>query len=172
MVEPGLESEQFDSGNWLAVLPYAAFSYVEVLVPQSCPTFCDPLNCSPSGSSVHGTLQTRTLEWVAIPFSRGSTWSRDWTHVFCIAGRFFNIWLTREAGDGGSIPGLGRSPGEGNGYPLQYSCLENSMDRGTWGGYSLWGCKGSDMTEWLTLSLSYVEKNNGYSMSTCWMNKT
>ena len=36
------------------------------------------------------------------------------------------------AGDLGSIPGSGRSPGEGNGYPLQYSCLENSMDRGTW----------------------------------------
>ena len=35
-------------------------------------------------------------------------------------------------GDPGSIPGLGRSPGEGNGYPLQYSCLENSMDRGAW----------------------------------------
>ena len=36
------------------------------------------------------------------------------------------------AGDPGSIPGLGRSPGEGNGNPLQYSCLENSMDRGVW----------------------------------------
>ena len=36
------------------------------------------------------------------------------------------------AGDLGPIPGLGRSPGEGNGYPLQYSCLENSMDRGAW----------------------------------------
>ena len=50
--------------------------------------------------------------------------------------------------DLGSIPGWGRSPGEGNGNPLQYSCLENSMDRG----YSSWGCKESDMTEWLTLS--------------------
>ena len=37
-----------------------------------------------------------------------------------------------DAGDGGSIPGSGRSPGEGNGNPLQYSCLENSMDRGAW----------------------------------------
>ena len=37
-----------------------------------------------------------------------------------------------DAGDAGSIPGLGRSPGEGNGNPLQYSCLENSMDRGAW----------------------------------------
>ena len=38
----------------------------------------------------------------------------------------------RNAGDPGSIPGLGRSPGEGNGTPLQYSCLENPMDRGAW----------------------------------------
>ena len=40
--------------------------------------------------------------------------------------------LPANAGDAGSIPGLGRSPGEGNGNPLQYSCLENSMDRGAW----------------------------------------
>ena len=40
--------------------------------------------------------------------------------------------LPATAGDEGSIPGLGRSPGEGNGYPLQYVCLENSMDRGAW----------------------------------------
>ena len=50
------------------------------------------------------------------------------------------------AGDLGLIPGLGRSPGEGKGYPLQYSGLENSMD------YSSWGCKESDMTEQLSLS--------------------
>ena len=52
-------------------------------------------------------------------------------------------------GDLGLIPGLGRSPGEGKGYPLQYSGLENSMD-------SLWGCKESDMTEQLSLSLSHA----------------
>ena len=40
--------------------------------------------------------------------------------------------LPFNAGDPGSVPGSGRSPGEGNGYPLQYSCLENSMDRGAW----------------------------------------
>ena len=51
--------------------------------------------------------------------------------------------------DLGSIPGLGRSPWEGNDYPLQYSHLENSMDRGAWGSYSPWGCKQSDTTEWL-----------------------
>ena len=41
-------------------------------VTQSCPTLCDPLDCSPPGSSVHGILQARILEWAAIPFSRGS----------------------------------------------------------------------------------------------------
>ena len=50
----------------------------------------------------------------------------------------------------GSTSRSGRSPGEGKGYPLQYSCLENSMDRGAWGGYSPWGHKGSDTTEWLS----------------------
>ena len=52
-----------------------------------------------------------------------------------------------DTGDVGSIPGSGRSPGEGNGNPLQYSCLENSMDREAWWGYSRWGSTESDMTE-------------------------
>ena len=55
------------------------------------------MDCSPPGSSVHEILQTRILEWVAIPFSRGSSQPRDWTLVSCIAGRFFIIWATREA---------------------------------------------------------------------------
>ena len=53
--------------------------------------------CSLLGSSVHGILQARTLEWVASPFSRGSSWPRDQTGVSCIAGRFFTSWATREA---------------------------------------------------------------------------
>ena len=56
------------------------------------------------------------------------------------------------AGDLGLIPGLGRPPGEGNGNPLQYSCLENPMDRGAWqAAYSPWGLKESDTTEQLHL---------------------
>ena len=56
------------------------------------------------------------------------------------------------AGDPCSVPGSGRSPGEGDGYPLQHSCLENSMDREAWKAtYSLWGYKESDTTEPLTL---------------------
>ena len=60
-----------------------------VLVAQSCPTLCSPMDCSPPGSSVHGILQVRILEWVAIPFSRGSSQPRDRTWVSCIAGGFF-----------------------------------------------------------------------------------
>ena len=58
---------------------------------------CNPMDCSPPGCSVHEILQARILEWVAIPFSRGSSQPRDWTQVFHIAGRFFTIWATREA---------------------------------------------------------------------------
>ena len=135
---------------------------MKVLVSQSCPTLWDLLHYSPPGSSVHGILQARILEWVAIPFSRGSSRPKDQTQVSCIAGRFLTIWATREAlptppqkkknggfsggsdgkesacnaGDAGSIPGSGRSPGKGNGcllqYCLEYSCLENPMDRGAW----------------------------------------
>ena len=65
-------------------------------VVQSCPTLCDPVDCSPPGSSVHGILQARILEWVAISFSRGSSRPRDQTQVSCIAGRCFNLWTTRE----------------------------------------------------------------------------
>ena len=52
---------------------------------QSCPTLCDPMDCSPPGSSVHGTLQARILEGVAMPSSRASSWPRDLTHVFCVS---------------------------------------------------------------------------------------
>ena len=135
------------------------------------------MNCSLPDSSVHGIFQARILDWVAVPFSKGSSQSRDRTQVSHIAGGFFTIWATREslnlgiqlnwgplvsspfcsvcpvchlcspmgfpggsdskgsacyAGYPGLIPGLGRSPGKGNGYPFQYSGLENSMDRGAW----------------------------------------
>ena len=55
-----------------------------VLVTQSCPTLCNPMDCRPPGSSVHGILQARILEWVAMPSSRGSSPPRDWTQVSCI----------------------------------------------------------------------------------------
>ena len=65
-------------------------------VAQSCPTLCNPMDCSPPASSVHGILQARILEWVAISFSRGSSRPRDRTQVSRIAGRHFNLWATRE----------------------------------------------------------------------------
>ena len=52
-----------------------------MLVTQSCLTLCDPMDCSPPGSSVHGISQARILEWVTFPFSRGSSQPRDWTWV-------------------------------------------------------------------------------------------
>ena len=69
---------------------------VKVLVAQSCPTLYYPIYYSPSCSSVHGVLQARLLEWVAISFSRASSQPRVWTQVSCIAGRFFTIWATRQ----------------------------------------------------------------------------
>ena len=61
------------------------------------PILCNPMDCSLPGSSVHGILQLSILEWVTIPFSRGSSQLRDQTQVSCIAGRFSTIWATTEA---------------------------------------------------------------------------
>ena len=71
----------------------------KVKVSQSCPslTLCDPVACSLQGSSVHGILQARILEWVAIPFSRESFQPREQIQVSCIIGRFFTFWVTTEA---------------------------------------------------------------------------
>ena len=68
---------------------------VHMLVAQLCPTLCDPVDCNPSGFSIHGILQARILEWVAMPLSRGSSQSRNWSSVS--KGRFITIWATREA---------------------------------------------------------------------------
>ena len=67
-----------------------------VLVAQLCLTLCNPMDYSPSGSSVHEILQARILERVAVPFSRGSSRPRDQTQFSCTAGGFFIIWATRE----------------------------------------------------------------------------
>ena len=96
-------------GYVLCVLPYARYRrhcggqevlkvvfILKVKVTQLCPTLCNPMDCSLPGSPVHGILQARTLEWVAIPFPRGSFQPRIWTKVSCTASRFFTIWA-REA---------------------------------------------------------------------------
>ena len=111
--------------------------------------FCDSMDCSPLGSSVHGILQARILEWIAIPFSKGSSWLRDppgkpmhaymLTHIcmyiYVYYMHIIYTWgfpgssdskeFTCNTGDLGSMPGLGRSPGGGQGNPLQYIHLEN-----------------------------------------------
>ena len=66
-------------------------------VTQSCPALCDPMDCSLTGSSIHGIFQSRVLEWVAISFSRWSYQPRDQTQVSHIAGRRFTVWATWEA---------------------------------------------------------------------------
>ena len=70
---------------------------------QSCPTLCNPMDCSPPGSSVHGIFQPRILEWVAMSFSRGSSQSRDKTHVSCLGRRVLyelNHWGSPVGGEG------------------------------------------------------------------------
>ena len=67
-----------------------------VLAAQLCLTFCDPMDCSPPGSSVHGISLARILEWIAIPFSRGSSQPRDQTQVSSIANGILTVWATRE----------------------------------------------------------------------------
>ena len=62
-------------------LPIKPLSHVQL--------FCNPMGCSPTGSPIHGISQARILEWVALSFSRGSSWPRNRTHISCTAGEFF-----------------------------------------------------------------------------------
>ena len=78
------------TGTWSYSLH--SLSFLKVKVAQSCLTLCDPIDYT-----VHGILQARILEWVAVPFSKGSSQPRDRTQVSHIAGRFFTSWATREA---------------------------------------------------------------------------
>ena len=100
---------------------------------QSSLTLCDPMDCSLPGLSVHVIFQARILKWIAMPSSRMYTIYM----CVCVCVYVYIYGLPQmvkntaaNAGDVDSIPGLGRSPGGGNGNPLQYSCLENHMDRG------------------------------------------
>ena len=64
-------------------------------------TLYDPINCSPSDSSVHGIVQVRILEWVAMPFAKGSSLPRDRTWTSYISGRVLTVRATREAPENG-----------------------------------------------------------------------
>ena len=146
---------------------------VEVLDTQSCPALCNPMNYSLPGSSVHGILHTRKLEWVAIPFSRGSSQPRDESQVSCIAGGLFTNWAMREAKDLATreatrtslVAQLIKNPPAmretwvrtlGWEDPLEEERLPTPV---FWPGefhglYSPWGCKELDMTERLHTFLS------------------
>ena len=75
------------------------FLLLLLLSAQLCPILCDPMNCNPPDSSVHGISQSKILEWVAISFSRESSWPRDRTCISCLAGGFFTTSATWEAHD-------------------------------------------------------------------------
>ena len=82
-------------------------------VAQSCPALCNLMDCSLSDSSVHGIFQARILEWVAISFSRRTSWPRDRTRVSCIVGRCFTVWATREVLVGARVVAYRRGQSKG-----------------------------------------------------------
>ena len=116
---------------------------------QSCSTLCDPMDCSLPGSSVRGIFQARILEWVAISFSRGSSWPRDRTQVSSTADRRFTVWATREAYNQNTVK----------------KCIHRSIPETIWSLSS--GCFGTHSTllhdiriNLRTLaSINYLEKN-------------
>ena len=86
--------DYFQTTDWAlpsSFMPLESCICLTVLVTQLCPTLCDPMDWSPSGSSVHWILQARILEWITISFSRGSSRPRDWTQVSYIAGRLYHL---------------------------------------------------------------------------------
>ena len=102
-----------------------------------------------------------------MPHCRGSSWPRNQTHVCCssCAGRQrWDWWINNSpfkaenAGDVGLVPGLGRSPGKGNGNPLQCSCLRNPMDRGAWRATVCGVAKSWTRLSYWAQLLSYLEK--------------
>ena len=129
----------------------------ETEVAQLCPTLSDPMDCSLTGSSVHGIFQARVLEWgaIAIRVCKMVILLYLLSLLLCLG------FLDGSAGEESAcnaedtdvtlILGSERSPGGENASPLQYSCLEN-QSRGQRGlkGYSPEGCKELDTTEWLS----------------------
>ena len=129
-------------------------------VAQSCLTLRYPMDCSLPGSSVHGIFQARVLEWGAIAFSGGSMLTYGYFDPLgCIICSYVGLWYfpggsagnnsPASEADAASIPGLGRSAGEGNSNSLQHSCHGNPMDRGAWWATVHGVTKGLDTTEWL-----------------------
>ena len=113
---------------------------------QSCLPLCDSMDCSLPGSTGYRIFQARILKWVVISSSKGtvptqgsnplSHWGSHNSAIVVLSSGFSRGSVGKEstcrAGDTGSVPGLGRSPGEGHGNPVQCSCLENPMDWRAW----------------------------------------
>ena len=90
--------QNWDSSfSWIVRIKYTINRTIMCSVAQLCLTLGDPMGCSRPGSSAFEIFQARILEWAAISCSRGSSWPRDWTHISCIAGRFFTTSTTWEA---------------------------------------------------------------------------
>ena len=103
--DPGIKPEspelQADSlPTELSGKPWASESESESEVAQLCLTLCDPMDCNLPVFSVHGIFQARILDWVAISFSKRSSWPRDWTWVSHTAGRHLTVWATTEVHQG------------------------------------------------------------------------
>ena len=103
-------------------------------VAQSCPTLCNPMDCSLPGFSVLGIFQARILEWVAISFSRRSFWPRNRIRVSRIVGRRFTVWATREGWRNTKVIKLNNSIKiQSLGTSLVVQCLRIRLPmQGTW----------------------------------------
>ena len=150
-------------------------------VTQPCPTLCDPMGCSLPGSSVHGILQARVLEWVAISFSRGSSRPRDWTGVSHVTGRLLNVWAARKVPCRyGCVGGGGVSRGCLCGSAFQSSRGLWALAAGPspWGSASLVTPPSLPPTPWwrnlsqdpyhLRLHLRLQESSQTLPRKTCW----
>ena len=125
-------------------------------VAQSCLTLCNPMDCSSLDSFVHGISQARILEQVAIPFSGGSSWPRDRTHMFCIAGRFL---MTEPPAAAAAAKSLQLCPTLCD--PIDYSPPGSPMP----------GILQSRTLEWVAISFSNAWKWKGKvkSLSRVWL---
>ena len=103
---------------------------LKVLVTQSCPTLCNPRVCNPPASSVHGLLQARILEWIAIAFSRVSSQPRGQTQVSCTARKVFTVRAIREVQE--HCSGVATSPSKESSPPRDWTCVSCI---GRWVGY-------------------------------------
>ena len=137
-----------------------------MLVAQLCLTLCNPMDCSPPVFSVHRILQARLLEWVAIPFSRGSSWLRDPTRVSCTADRFFTVWATDTAASdsrvwirGGVIIPLKGLPGWLSGKRICLQCWRCGL--GPWVRKIPWRRKWQPTPVFLPREIPWIEEPGG-----------